>query len=290
MLVASLAAVSGYVPPAGRSAVLRRPAPPRAPTRALLPSSAGGAPLDALILRMRTTTSTQLSRLVAENIQLIDTRFFMRLAELSDETDDRLEKARLSELAETVAQTLQSAVESTDALADAKSAQAQEIIALLADEAGCFSAPVPPARLAAMRARVRAELGSLDEAFVTTLRAFLKKCADDSLGEMVAVLQKVLQVYASERLLAMTRGLRDDLREPVHAFLLADADGWDALLAAQLASGAISAEALSQILKEEVAQVVLELPSGSLTQTVIAEFLGEAIKRVDEASARAESP
>lgn len=286
--------VSGYMQPVGdarhalRRSVFLRPSARRALTSSLGASSAG-TPLDELIFRMRTTTSTQLSKLVAENIKLIDTSFFLRLAELSDATEDRLEKARLSELADSVARTLQSAVESTDALADAKSAQAQQIIALLADEDGQFATPIAPQRLLAMRERVRAELGSLDEYFVTTLRSFLKKCVDDSMGGMVVVLQKVLQVYASERLLAMTRGLRDDLRKPVTAFLLTDADEWDSMLTAQLTAGAFSADEISQVLKEEVAQVVLELPSGSLTQTVIAEFLGEAIKRVDEVSARVEA-
>jgi len=306
-MVASLGAwgciASGYTPPVSDPRLLaRRSVFLRPPTRALAWLSASSAPtrLDELILRMRTTTSSQLSKLVAENIKLIDTSFFLRLAELADSTDDRLEKARLSDLADTVARTLRVAVESTDALADAKSAQAQQIIALLADEEGNFATPIHPDRLAAMRARVRDELGSHDENFVTTLRAFLKKCVDDSLGGMVVVLQKVLQVYASERLLAMSRGLRPDLRDAVSALLLTDADAWDTLLDAQLvtggggasggsASGSVSADEIAQVLKEELAQLVLELPSGSLVQSVVAEYLGEAIRRVDEAAARAEA-
>jgi hypothetical protein len=288
VLLAAAAAcglASGYVAPG--SAELRRFrrrsaffSPP-----SLLSATATPSRLDELILEMRATTTQQLGRLVAENIKLIDTSFFLRLAELSDATDDRLEKARLSQLADTVARTLQSAVEQTDRLADSKALQAQQIIATLADDDGEFVTPVPPHKLALLRERLRAELPSLDENFVTTLRAFLKKCNDDNLDGMVVVLQKVLQTFASERLLAMSRGLRPDLRDTVSSLLLADADDWSAVLATQLQAGAISADDISQVLKEEVAQVVLELPSGSLTQAVVAEYLGEAIKRVDEAAA-----
>jgi hypothetical protein len=278
---------SGYVTPFTEPRVVRRSvfaAQPATARRSISASSAPSGRLDELITRMRMTSTQQLAQLVAENIKMIDTSFFMRLAELSDATEDRLEKARLSDLADTVARTLTSAVELTDRLADSKANQAQQIIALLADDDGEFVTPIPPAKLAAMRARMRAELDSLDENFVTTLRAFLKKCTDDNLGGMVVVLQKVLQTFASERILAMTRGLRADLREPVSAFLLADADEWALFLSRESARGAISCDEISMVLKEEVAQVVLELPSGSLTQTVVAEYLGEAIKVVDEAA------
>ncbi|KAJ1623156.1 hypothetical protein T492DRAFT_1057264 [Pavlovales sp. CCMP2436] len=284
---------AGYLPPRPATYFRRSAFRTHSTPRAL--ASAGVQQLDQLITQMRLagiTNTQQLAKLVADNIKLCsDNSFFMRLAELSDATEDRIEKARLSELATTVARTLQSAVERTDALADSKAMQAQHIIAMLADEDGEFVTPIPPAKLAALRAHVRAELGSLDENFVATVRAFLKKCKDDDLSGMVAVLQKVLQVFASERLLAMSRGLRDDLREAVSALLIADADDWGTTLAAQAQGGGagVSIEAVAQALREEVAQVVLELPSGSLTQSVVAEYLGEAIKVADQAAARADA-
>mmetsp|Transcript_28151 Transcript_28151/g.82732 ORF Transcript_28151/g.82732 Transcript_28151/m.82732 type:complete len:299 (-) Transcript_28151:326-1222(-) len=255
----------------------------REPVRAA--AAASSQQYDDLIRQMRATSTQQLPQLVAANLQSIDTQFFLRLAELVDATDDRLEKARLSQLADTVAKTIQQALEKTDAVADAKSAQAQELIAMLADDNGEFVTPVPEEKLAALRERVRQSLPQLDETFVATVRAFLKKCADDNLDGMVVVLQKVLQVFAAEVLVTMTRGLRDDLREATHALLLADADRWGEVLSERMASGDVSADEIAQVLREEVAQVVLELPSGSLTQSVVAEYLGEAIKRVDEVGA-----
>jgi len=260
---------------------------PRSSVHAAASPSSSSSPqqLDELIQQMRSTSTQKLSQLVAANIQLIDTSFFLRLAEMADATDDRLEKARLGELADTVARTLQAAVEKTDEIADTKSAQAQELIAMLAGDDGEFVTPVPMEKLDTLRTRMREMLPTLDESFVATLRAFLKKCADDGMDGMVVVLQKVLQVFASEVLILMTRGLRDDLREATHALLLADADEWGVVLSRRVADGEVSADEVAQVLKEEVAQVVLELPSGSLTQSVVAEYLGEAIKRVDEVGA-----
>mmetsp|Transcript_11088 Transcript_11088/g.37766 ORF Transcript_11088/g.37766 Transcript_11088/m.37766 type:complete len:299 (+) Transcript_11088:36-932(+) len=275
-----LPATAAYIPPADRHHHIPRSAF-RSAIRAPLASSVAPNPVDELIKQMRTTSTQQLPKLVVDNIQMINATFFLRLAELSDATEDRLEKARLSELADIVARTLQSAVEKTDEIAESKSQQAQELLAILAEENGEFVTPVPVEKVDKLRQAMRARLGQLDETFVATLRSFLNKCRDDEMSGMVLILQRVLQVFASEVLIAMTSGVREELREPAHAFLLAEPQDWERLVRKQVADGDISADQLSQLLKEEVAQAVLELPSGSLTQSVVAEFLGEAIKLVD---------
>lgn len=251
-------------------------------------SSPAPKAVDELIVEMRSTSTQQLPRLVAENIKMIDATFFLRLAELSDATEDRLEKARLSELADTVARTLQSALEKTDEVADSKSQQAQELLAILADEdTGDFFTPVPPEKLDVLRQRVRETLPTLDETFVATLRSFLNKCVDDGMDGMVGIIQKVLQVFASEVLITMTAsGVREELRRPLHEFFSTDPDRWGEVLREGQMQEVLPADELSQLLKEEVAQAVLELPSGSLTQSVAAEYLGEAIKLLDTAEAQ----
>lgn len=281
-----LPATTGYAPLSAAAYYRRHPrsafAPSLGSARGRVVASSAPSSVDELIHKMRSTSTQQLMQLVAENIGMIDASFFLRLAELCDATEDRLEKARLSELADIVSRTLQSAVEQTDKVADEKSRQAQELIAMLTDERGEFVTPVPAEKLAALRERVRTTLPQLDESFVATVRSFIKKCADDRFDGMVVVLQKVLQVFASELLLSMCAGLREEPRDAARAVFSVEPDEWSTVLRERARAGELSLSTASQALKEEVAQLVLELPSGSLTQSVVAEFLGEAIKRVDE--------
>jgi hypothetical protein len=183
--------------------------------------------------------------MLADNLKRIDQRLFLRLAEMSDSETDEYEKLRIRQLATLVASTLETILEQADRQMSADAETVQGLLRSLALESGEFELPcvrgpreqetsraracapraahqrtlsssrvarrgcsrrVPAAQLAACRAAVREQLPTLDEGFVGTVKAYMRKASDDGLESMVDVLRVLLQTYAAERLRALADG------------------------------------------------------------------------------------
>ncbi len=142
--------------------------------------------------------------MLAENLKMIDQRLFLRLAEMSDAEEDDYEKLRIRQLATLVASSLETILAKADEQMDADAEMVQQLLSLMASGSGEFELPVPAARLDVLRTSVRDRLATLDEGFVATVKAYMQKASDDGLDGMVDVLRVLLQVFASERLRALS--------------------------------------------------------------------------------------
>jgi len=258
----------------------------RPPTNIRLSADAGdnaAAANDALIGQMRASTPEELPKLLADNLKQIDQRLFLRLAEMSDGEEDEYEKLRIRQLATLVASTLETILEQADALMDADAELVQGLLRTMASEAGEFEVPVPAARLDALRTAIRERSNSLDEGFVGTVKAYMKKASDDGLEGMVDVLRALLQVFAAERLRALAGGeigtSSSGAQAAIVAALDASPEDWDTVLRAQVISDSASCgpDELVGLLQDKMGEVVLQMPAGSAVQSVLAEYLNELI-------------
>ncbi len=100
---------------------------------------------------------------------------------------------------------------------------------------------------------------------------------------VVALLQKVLQVYAAQQL----SSVNDNSDKPSQAtqlldkVLAADEGEWETLLRSALDAGETSQEEFTHALQRRMEHTVLGMSSGSYKQRVLAEYLKELQSRAD---------
>ena len=236
-------------------------------------------------------TPDQLPKLLADNLKNIDQRLFLRLAEMSDAEDDEYERLRIRQLATLVASTLETILEQADRQMSADAELVQALLRKLALESGEFELPIAAAQVDACRAAIVANLAQLDEGFVGTVKAYMRKASDDGLESMVDVLRVLLQLFAAERLRSLAAGgsvgASSGVQTVLNAVLDARAEQWDSVLAAQCTSedAACSPSELVDTLQDKMGEVVLGMPAGSAVQSVIAEYLNELLGRARAAAA-----
>lgn len=223
--------------------------------------------------------------MLAGNMKNIDQRLFLRLAEMSDETEDDYEKLRIRQLSTLVASTLETILAQADAQMDQDAVVVQELLRTLALENGEFELPIAKPQLDALRAALRGKSPPPDEGFVATVKAYMKKASDDGLESMVDVLRVLLQTFAAERLRSLMTGTQVEASEGVvsalGAVLDAGPENWDATLRAQTTSddAVCTADELVGVLQDKMGEIILGMPAGSTVQNVIAEYLNELISR-----------
>jgi len=227
-------------------------------------------------------TPDQLPKLLADNLKSIDQRIFLRLAEMSDAETDEYEKLRIRQLATLVASTLETILEQADKQMSEDAEVVQGLLRSLALPSGEFELPIPPAQMAACRAATQKQLSSLDEGFVGTVKAYMKKASDDGLESMVDVLRVLLQTFAAERLRAFVVGVDMGVATTVSAALDATPEQWDSVLRSSITgdNAKCSADELVDTLQDKMGEVVLGMPAGSNVQAVVAEYLNELLGRV----------
>jgi len=237
---------------------------------------------DELIAELRGASAGDLAGVLANNFKKVDARLFLRLAELADEAADDAEKDEIAQLSTRVASTVEQLLKTAESKLDKDAEVVQDLMRTAADENGEFSVPIPPAQLAAVRSAVQEKLGVLDDAFVGTLEAYMKKANDDGLEGLVEVLRALLQVYATERMMKMLEGGTDaGVVALLRVTLEAPPTDWEEQLRTQCtAEGAEASPAMVlAALQDKMGEVVLGMPSGSRVQGVLAEMINELISR-----------
>lgn len=240
-------------------------------------------PQDKFIAALRAAPPQQLNELLANNMKAIDQRLFLRLAEMSDEEKDPAEKQRIGDFATLVTNSLERIIARADAQLNADSLAVQTLMKTCASASGEFDLPVPAERIGDLRALMREQVGLLDEGFVGTVKAYMKKADNDGLDGLVEVLRLVLQTFAAEKLITLLPQSSEDpgITQLLTQTLEAPPSEWEAVLRTALTSEEppCSADQLQQALQDKMGEIVLGLPSGSTVQTVLAEFLNELIQR-----------
>jgi len=247
---------------------------------------------DELIATLRRTPESEMEPILANNIKAIDQLFFLRLAEMSDEANDELERDEIGRLASTVAKTIEGMLQRADALLEDDAAKVQGLMAVMASGDGTFTVPVPADRLQTLREAIRDRGMKLDDTFVATVKAYMSKANDDGLDDIVEVLRILLQVFAAERLLALAQQgaeLDESVRGALKATLEAQPTEWDEVLRAQLISedSDCDADSFLGLLQDKMGEIVLGMPSGSALQALLAEYLSELLGRARAVGAEA---
>lgn len=256
----------------------------------------GALTTDELIGVLRKASPAEWPSILAANRGGIDMQFFLRLAEMSDQAADESEKKSIADFASAITRAVEALLERTDEKLQGDAETAQEFLKLAADAKGEFEVPIPSERVDKIRTEMRPQLSGLGEGFVVTLKAYMKQAHDDGLVGMVEVLRQLLQVFASEKLLALGEGRVQDasLATALRAVLLARPSQWEAVMMGHLEGGGggvcvdpPSCDAFLNVLQAQMSEVVIQMPQGTLQQ-VLAEFLNELLKASRSVSARIE--
>ncbi|CAM9261394.1 unnamed protein product [Phaeothamnion confervicola] len=275
-----------------------------------------------MITALSQASDAELPALIAQRVkQVAQPAFFLRMAELSDRITDAREKRKLETLAANVTKVLEKLLEVAEKKIDDSASLLNIVVSSCAEPTtGEFLVPLSPERLAALRQSISIHSRSLDEGFLATVQAWMKKSEGDGMEGMVVILQKVLQLYAAQSILAglpppplpespppppseLVPGV-DAAAVAVAAgalagseslgmallrrLLEADPEEWAPVMAAALLETASASRAATAAKKGllgavqvAIEAVVLAQPNGSLAQRVQAEFLAELTQRAE---------
>eukprot|EP00622_Pseudochattonella_farcimen_P000343 FR734809.1.p1 GENE.FR734809.1~~FR734809.1.p1 ORF type:complete len:226 (+),score=34.61 FR734809.1:2-679(+) len=213
--------------------------------------------------------------------------FFVRIAELSDQAKSEEEKKSLSALAENLVNTLEVIVQRTEERVDSASELLQGILKTAAEEDGEFMVPLSAAKAQATRQAVLDNKSVMDDSFLSTVNAWMRKCSDDeNMQGMVTILQQVLQLYASTMLISDASITSDvaatSSTELLDKIFVTNPDSWDGLLRESLVGdlAVTSSDLLLAEVQSRIETIVLAQEAGSYAQRVQAEFLRELSARI----------
>ncbi|KAK9820259.1 hypothetical protein WJX72_008197 [[Myrmecia] bisecta] len=218
-------------------------------------------------------SQSELGRLVSENVLSFDQKFWLRLAARSDTAASQEEKQSLVSLADCVMGLVDAVVKRTEQQQTASQTVLEKILRAAADDAGRWEWPLPDDKLQAMR-QAMDQAGALDEAILSQTYAWMRKVADHDPG-FVALLQKVLQLYAAKALVARSP---DGVDASLDQILEADEAQWADRIKGAAANG-ISEAAFLEALQKRMERTALACAAGSYAQRVQAEYLKEVEER-----------
>eukprot|EP00882_Tetradesmus_deserticola_P010074 GHRQ01010644.1.p1 GENE.GHRQ01010644.1~~GHRQ01010644.1.p1 ORF type:complete len:389 (+),score=148.19 GHRQ01010644.1:331-1497(+) len=235
------------------------------------------AALDELIdVMLEAKSQQELSRLVAENIFSFDAKFWMRIATRNDSLNNEAEKDKLKAVADTVMVLVDAMVKQTEQQLNDSAGVLQEVLKAAADERGEWYLPLDKEQVSSVRAALERYSDRLDEALLSNCFAWMKKCQDDRMDTMVALLQKVLQLYAAKALRGQeAEGVAGVLNEVVFA----EEQEWEPIIRRAAATGEVAEAAFMEVLQKKMEATVLGMQSGSYAQRVQAEYLKEVEAR-----------
>jgi len=230
---------------------------------------------DDLIIKLAEVGPLDLPSAASQSIkQVSNPAFFMRIATLSDESADEVQKAKLAALASNLVAALEVVVQRTDERMDESADVVQQVLAAAAEEDGQFELPLQLARVQAMREALLERRHLVDEGVLSCLFAYMKKAGEDELDGMVSIFQTMLQQWASIEVLEAKPG-----NAILERMLLQAPDNWPLILKEGVSSDD-DKDALLTCVQSCVEKVVLQKASGSYGQRVQAEFLREMIAQI----------
>ncbi|CAN0375808.1 unnamed protein product [Pylaiella littoralis] len=144
--------------------------------------------------------------------QVAQPAFFLRLAELAENAEDDKERVALEKLALAVTGVLETLVEFAEEKMDDSSSLLQIVVTSAAEKNGEFLVPLSEERLTALRQSIKIHRDQLDNNFLATVQAWMDKSSkEEGMEGMVVILQKILQMYASQEILlgSSTKGGSD---------------------------------------------------------------------------------
>jgi hypothetical protein len=256
--------------------------------------------MDAMIDKLLDAKPYELPGAVKRAFQVIRSpKFFLRIAERSDQAKTAAEMERLQTLAGNLVSTVEAVVETTKEQLDERASLVQKVIQAAAEpESGEFYVPLSAERIQAMQT-VMSQLDEalLDDGFLSTLDSWIVKSHQDGMDLMVGILQKSLQLYAG---LQISRALqRNNKATSSSSFLLlspelkelleSDPELWESRLLSN--TSLRSKDDVSKVkvqVQKTMETVIFTLETGSMAQQVQAEYLKELLNRIEAVEAKKE--
>jgi hypothetical protein len=266
--------------------------------------------IDDMITKLSQAKPYELPSAVSKAIRVVSSpRFFLRIAERTDMASSKTEKKQLGALAENLTRVIQAVVSSTEEKLDQCAKNVESVVKASAEpDSGEYLVPLLPERIRGMRKALKnLDPEALDEGFLTTVDAWMNKSVEDGMDGMVAILQKVFQIYAgtqisrarvqlqSEVATALTGESQEVVEEVIAAeqneqtpaselleeLLHMDTDRWDIYVTENVGEGKVAVSDLLFEVQRTIESIVLGLENGSMAQRVQAEYLKEMLTRVE---------
>ncbi|KMZ58464.1 hypothetical protein ZOSMA_76G00200 [Zostera marina] len=239
--------------------------------------------VDRLIDMLMESNAKQLEKLVLENILAFNEGFWIRLAARSDTCKTSDDKKDYEDLAASVMNIIDFFVKKTKDKIESSTEILEAILNPMVEESGDIIWPPRDQESLVMMVKevqLREEAGQLDEGFLAEINAQLRQASED--GDkpgLEAMLQKVLQVYASKVLSKRSYALKGSevlkAEKLLESIIKAPEEVWNKLLIDGLAigNGEISAEELCGAIKKRIERTLIRTESGSYQQRILTEFL-----------------
>lgn len=248
--------------------------------------------VDRLIDTLRAANPNELPKLVAENVLAFNEGFWIRIAARTETCKSEDDKKDYEELATTLMSTVDRLVHKTNEKIESATDVLKSILKPVADEEE--EIPWPPRDPEALN-RVKQELiqreqeGYLDEGFLSEVNAQLRQAkVDGDKPGLVAMLQKVLQLYASHVLSKRSYAKKGNeilkTEQFLESLIKAPESEWNVLLLNGLtvAKGEITPEEFYAVIKKRIERVLIRTEGGSYQQRILTEYLKGIQSRAEE--------
>ncbi|KAH7431556.1 hypothetical protein KP509_08G055400 [Ceratopteris richardii] len=247
--------------------------------------------LDKFIDELRYANEKELPMLVAKNVLAFDTPFWLRLAARADICGSNDEKKDYENLAASIMTVVEKVVRKTEEKIESSTGVLESILEPITQEDEEIIWPPRDLNGIVEMKKVlelKEKKGFLDEGFLSAVTAQIRQAREsgDKPG-LVAILQKVLQLYAAHILSKRSYAMKDGQVVKAEMFLetiiSADEDSWETILRGGLVYGGgdVEPEDLFNVLKKRVERVNMRTESGSYQQRVLLEYLKEIEERAE---------
>lgn len=248
--------------------------------------------IDRLIDLLRHANPQEVQQIVGENILAFNEGFWIRLAARTDTCKSDDDKKDYEELALSVMSIVDRLVHKTNEKIESSTDVLKGILKPVVDEKEEISwPPRDPKALKAMEEEVmqREQEGQLDEGFLSEVNAQLRQAKEDvDKPGLVAMLQKVLQLYASRVLSKRSYAKRGNevlkAEEFLEVLIKAPEEEWNKLLldGMTVGKGNVSPEDLYAVIKKRIERTLIRTEGGSYQQRVLTEYLKGIQSRAEE--------
>ncbi|PKA50248.1 hypothetical protein AXF42_Ash017842 [Apostasia shenzhenica] len=256
--------------------------------------------VDRLIDMLRVSNPRELQQLVVENILAFNESFWIRLAARTETCKSDDDKKDYKELATSVMSIVEQLVHKTNEKIESSTDILKAILRPVVDETKEVSwPPSDPEALRLMEEQIykREHEGQIDEGFLAEVNAQLRQAKED--GDkpgLVAMLQKVLQIYASKVLSKRSyanKGGKVVLPEKLlETVIEAPEENWNKLLieGLTLGKGRVTHDEFYAVIKKRIERILIRTEGGSYQQRILTEYIKGIQSRTENIVQAFQSP
>ncbi|GMH47673.1 hypothetical protein TrRE_jg13506, partial [Triparma retinervis] len=154
--------------------------------------------MDDMITKLAASPPYELPGAVSRAIKIVGSpTFFVRIAERVDMSTSPDEKESLKALADNLTAVVSAVVQTGEEKMEVVGERVKSVLLCASSPSGDFYVPLTPSQFSSVRSKVDSfPLHDLDEAFLTTVEAWMERSRKDGIDGMVVIFQAVLQAYA----------------------------------------------------------------------------------------------